>query len=358
MSRIQELTLTSTPTIGPTCQAHHGDLPAVVFSAAEYTENFFHDFSEVFIPLFITVTTLFPADRHEFILVVSEARNWWIQKYSDLLQSFTRHPIVVIGNRADVNASDVTHCFGSAVVGLISHDMATINHSMIPGSLDLTDFHNLLEETYGHWVTYSVHSSPMAHNNDSHESMDMGIKSKRPPGSQRPKMVLISRPKGIGNTMLNEEEVRAVIVEFGFEVVMFQPTRNTSLQEAYKLIDSADVVFGMHGAAMTHVLFMRPGAVFVQVVPLAAEVCYSSLAKAMRLQYMEYKITTNESSLAEKYGLESLVVKDPIAFGGEGWGKMKIYLREQDVRIDLVRFKVYLKEAYGKALEFMRTKGL
>ncbi|CAN1152738.1 Xylan glycosyltransferase MUCI21 [Linum perenne] len=360
MSRIQEITLTSTPTIGPTCQAHHGDLPAVVFSAAGYTGNFFHDFSEGFIPLFITVNTLFPSDRGEFILVVSEARNWWIQKYSDLLLSFTRHPIIVIGNRADVNASDVTHCFGSAVVGLISHGMATINSSLIPGSLDLSDFRYLLEETYGHWVTYWVHNSSMTHNNDSHESTTMGIKSKRP-GSQSPKMVLISRPKEVGRAILNEEEVRVVAEEVGFEVVMFQPRTNTSVQEAYRLIDSADAVFGMHGAAMTHLLFMRPRAVFVQVVPLAAEwaaeVCYGSPAKAMGLQYMEYRITANESSLAEKYGLESLVVKDPIAFGGKGWGKMKIYLKEQDVRIDLVRLRVYLKEAYGKALEFMRTKG-
>lgn len=51
----------------------------------------------------------------------------------------------------------------------------------------------------------------------------------------------------------------------GFEVVVFEPTLRTWLRDAYALINSSHGLIGVHGAALTHSLFLRPRAVFVQV---------------------------------------------------------------------------------------------
>ena len=122
-------------------------------------------------------------------------------------------------------------------------------------------------------------------------------------------------------------------------------------------------MIGIHGAALTHSLFLRPGSVFVQVVPLGAEwvsqVCFEKPAKDMGLVYMEYKIKAEESSLIEKYDKDDMMIKDPVAYRGKNWSPvvMSIYLKEQNVKLDLVRFREYLKEMYKTAKKFMEKEG-
>ncbi|XP_021910174.1 uncharacterized protein LOC110823974, partial [Carica papaya] len=116
MLRINELKITSTAS-GPKCQTQH-DLPALVFSAGGYTGNFFHDFNDGFIPLFITVNSIFP--DQDFIFVISKANDWWIRRYTELLRAFSLHPII------DLDNDTSTHCFPNANIGLISHGFMTI----------------------------------------------------------------------------------------------------------------------------------------------------------------------------------------------------------------------------------------
>lgn len=60
-------------------------------------------------------------------------------------------------------------------------------------------------------------------------------------------------------------------------------------------------MIGVHGAAMTHFLFMKPGSVFIQVIPRgtswAAEEYYGKPAKKLGLKYIGYHVLTKESSL-------------------------------------------------------------
>lgn len=100
----------------------------------------------------------------------------------------------------------------------------------------------------------------------------------------------------------------------------------------------------------------------LQIVPLgtdwASEACYGSPAKVLGLDYMEYKIGVEESSLMAKYGREHGLVKDPIRSIGNRWGKvMDIYLKEQDVTLDLARFRGTLEKAYVMARKFMEDQG-
>ncbi|KAK9935073.1 hypothetical protein M0R45_022188 [Rubus argutus] len=333
MAHIKNLTLTAAPR-SPLCRVQH-NAPALVFAASGYTGNFWHDFNDGFIPLFITANTIFP--DQDFVIVVSEAPKWWPSKYADLLRMFTKHPIITMGN------DTTTHCFPSANLGLITHGFMTINQTLIPNSKTYMHFRGLLDKAYNK------------------QAQDQRFTSK--PTNPRPRLVLASRRHATGRTVMNQAQVIRLIKKAGFDVIVFEPKANTSLYESYTLLNSSHAFVGVHGAALTHSLFLRPGSVFVQVVPIglgwAANAFFGRVAKGLNLEYFEYKIGVEESSLVDKYGNDSLLLRDPFALQKTGWPTevMNIYLKEQNVKLDLVRFKGYLKKAYKKAKKFMDNNG-
>ncbi|PKI75513.1 hypothetical protein CRG98_004183 [Punica granatum] len=335
MSRIREFTLTAAKSPAP-CDVVH-PVPAVVFSAGGYVGNVFHEFNDILIPLFITVHTIYSGSR-DFIPVVDDATDRWAHKYADLFLSLSKYPILIINRTAGASR----HCFPSASVGLISHGFMTINPELISTSSNLSHFRELLDRAY--------------------TGGDIRNAATMTTGERRPRLVFVVRGRGVGRVLLNQEKVRKAAEAAGFEVVMFKPRGTTPLKEAYVLINSSHALIGVHGAALTHMFFLRPGAVFVQVVPLgadwAADICYGRAAKVLGLNYLEYTIEAEESSLTEKYGRESRLIKDPTASRGEQWGEvMAIYLKEQNVTLDLIRFGGTLKEAYLRAKKFMEDEG-
>jgi len=107
---------------------------------------------------------------------------------------------------------------------------------------------------------------------------------------------------------------------------------------------------GVHGAAMTHLLFMRPGSVCIQVVPRgtdwAAEAYYGEPARRLGLHYMPYRILPSESSLSGRYAEGDPVLADPDAVNAKGWQVTKrVYLDGQNVRLDMARFRRHLRRA-------------
>ncbi|KAK3222923.1 hypothetical protein Dsin_009948 [Dipteronia sinensis] len=121
-------------------------------------------------------------------------------------------------------------------------------------------------------------------------------------------MNLFRRPLPVGNKMnvgrviLNLKEVKSTANELGFDVKVFEPHKNTSLAESYRLI---------HGEAM-------PGCVLIQVVPIGtqwvSDQYFGDPARVLGLEYMEYKVRSEESSLVQKYGANQLELRDPKAF--------------------------------------------
>ncbi|CAH9119836.1 unnamed protein product [Cuscuta europaea] len=330
MYNIREVTLKLGPLNTSTCAVHH-TAPALVFSAGGgYTGNFFHDFNDVFIPLFITANSVF--SNQDFVLVVSQLKDWWVEKYKGLLHSFSKHQII------DSDKDNSSHCFPGASIGLIKHGFMTINPKLIQTSKTLVDFHTFLATTYNKQILV-------------------------PRIVNKPRLVLMSRNKTVGRAMLNEPEVERIAENVGFQVILFEPTRKTSLKEAFALVSSSHAMLGVHGAGLTHAMFLRPGSVFVQIIPIGAEdvseYCYGIPARVLGLDYMEYKIKTYESSLVEKYGNDSKILNDPLALQRGGWPPhiMDIYLKHQDVRLDPKRLRRCLKTAYHKAKVFMDKNG-
>lgn len=339
MATIDELHLKTINDSVQACDVVH-DVPAVVFSTGGYTGNVYHEFNDGILPLYITAGHF---NKH-VVFVILEYHDWWITKYGDILSQLSDHPPI------DFTNDRRTHCFPEAVVGLKIHDELTIDPAKMGNNRTIRDFRNLLDDSYKPRIRYIEQEEEEA------ESRSKLAPAKK---DRRPKMVIVARN---GSRMIqNEEEVVKTAEEVGFAVHVLRPERTTELAKIYRALNSSDAMIGVHGAAMTHLLFMRPGKVFIQVVPLgtdwAAESYYGSPAKKMGLKYMEYKIEAKESSLWREYDEQDAVVRDPESVNARGWEvTKKVYLDGQNVRVNCERFRKYLVRAYGTLVKKKNKK--
>ncbi|XP_014492882.1 protein O-linked-mannose beta-1,4-N-acetylglucosaminyltransferase 2 [Vigna radiata var. radiata] len=323
MSFVKELNLiVAQPKLS--CNVTH-HTPALVFSAAGYTGNHYHEINEIFIPLFITINKLF--SNQDVTLVVTEGKMWWFQKYAELLAAFSPHRSIINAN----NLSTV-HCFPSATLGLMKHGPMIIDPKLLlPNPKTLIDFRAFLGKVYSKLGTPFMY-----------------------PKRDKPQLTLISRTAS--RVITNEEDVIKVAEELGFIVHVFEASRSTPMRKVYGVVHGSDVLLGVHGAGLTNFLFMRKGSVLVQVVPIGLEwvstTYYEKPPKYLGVEYLEYKIEVNESSLLQKYGGDSLVVKNPGAFQTK-WPQKRLHWTHQNVTIDITRFRNCLIKAHEKAKIFI-----
>lgn len=294
------------------CDMQH-DAPALVFSAAGYTGNLFHSFNNVILPLYITSQHL----NRRVVLVVLRYQEWWYRKYEAILSQLTDYPIVDFSN--DMR----THCFPAAIVGLRFHGTLTIYPERLRGHKNISDFQRLLAKAY----------EPNRRIKD-----DNGTKK-----NHTPKLVIISR-KGT-REIENERDMVQLGKELRFDVEVLRPNDTMLLKDIYDTLSTCDVAIGVHGAALTHFLFMRPGSTLIQIEPLGikdqAWECFGEPASKMGIQYVNYKIDPRESSLLyRKYPNSGKKTEKK-----KGWKHIKeMYLEGQNVTLDLNRLKVVLAQ--------------
>ncbi|CAN6443990.1 unnamed protein product [Victoria cruziana] len=294
------------------CHVEHHS-PAVLFSTGGYTGNVYHEFNDGLIPLFITAERF----KGNVVFVILEYHDWWMTKYGPIIQRLTKHEIV------DFRKDKRTHCFNELIAGLRIHDELSIN----PGpTSDMHDFQAVLAQAF----------------------MPPGNEPRRP--SPRPRLTILTR-KG-SRVLSNLKPVARIAEKVGFDVQTLCPKRNSDLGQVYRVLHSTQVLVGVHGAALTHFLFMQPGSVFVQIVPLglnwAAAAYYGEPAKKMGLDYLEYRIRIKESSLSKQYNPTDPVLVRPESVNSRGWGETKrVYMDRQNVQIDTKRFTKLLTRAYS-----------
>lgn len=76
--------------------------------------------------------------------------------------------------------------------------------------------------------------------------------------------LFITRDDAPTRRLLNQDELRPLIEEYGFETVSMSGLSVTGQAD---LFASADVVLGVHGAALVNLVFARPGARVVELIP-------------------------------------------------------------------------------------------
>ncbi|KAF5473260.1 hypothetical protein F2P56_009885 [Juglans regia] len=329
------------------CDVWH-DVPAVFFSTGGYTGNLYHEFNDGILPLYITSQHL----NKKVVFVILEYHDWWILKYGDVLSQLSDYPAI------NFSGDNRTHCFPEAIVGLRIHDELTVDSSLMEGKKSINDFQNLLDQAYWPRIRGLIQDEEREAQEKLEQKLSLSPTSEtwivmerevEEEQLEKPKLVILSRNGS--REITNQNLLVKMAEEIGFQVEELMPVRTSELARIYRVLNSSDVMVGVHGAALTHFLYMRPGSVFIQIIPLgtawAAETYFGEPVRKLGLKYIGYEIITEESSLYDKYDKGDPVLRDPDSVNEKGWQYTKsIYLEDQNVRLDLRRFRKQLVRAY------------
>ncbi|WVZ76421.1 hypothetical protein U9M48_024398 [Paspalum notatum var. saurae] len=317
LSHITEVTVKSSK-VGPECVKYH-DVPAVIFALTGYTGNLFHDFTDVLVPLFTTASEF----NGEVQFLITDMAIWWTKKYAAVFEKLTKYPLI------DFNKDNEVHCFKHAIVGLHAYMEFTIDPLKAPHNYTMVDFNRFMRRTY---------SLPR----DS--VMTLGEISKT-----KPRLLIISRQKT--RMFLNLKEIIAMAEELGYEVVVEEANVNSNVAHFAKVVNSVDVMMGVHGAGLTNCVFLPHHAILIQIVPWGAldgicRIDFGYPTEQMGLRYKHYSIGVHESSLTELYPPDHEIFKNPLAFHKNGFEFVRqTFMDTQNVRLDCKRFRPILLEA-------------
>lgn len=338
MNGITELTLRlASADEAPACDVMHEDVPAVVYSNGGYCGNYYHDFNDNIIPLFITTRHL----GRDVQLLVTQKQAWWFGKYGEIVDGLTRHDAV------DLDADARVHCYRRVAVGLRSHKDLSIDPRRAPNNVSMVDFKRFLMWRY---------ALPREH----------AIRTEEDDGDlrRRPRLLIITRRSK--RRFVNLDEIVAAAEEVGFDVTAsdLMPKKKgegeaaaaddsgqARMADASATVNAFDAMLAVHGSGLTNLLFLPMNAVVVQVVPLGrmeglAMDEYGVPPRDMNMRYLQYNITDGESTLSELYPRGHPVFLDPGPIHKQSWSLVKeIYLGKQDVRLDIARFRPVLHKA-------------
>ncbi|KAJ6977072.1 beta-1,2-xylosyltransferase XYXT1-like isoform X2 [Populus alba x Populus x berolinensis] len=225
----------------------------------------------------------------EVQFLITNGWSAWITKFKTILKALSRYELINIDNRKDI------HCFGSMTAGLKrpSYKELVIDPSKSPYSIK--DFRQFLRSSYSLKKTRAL--------------------TIRDGTRKRPRL------------------------------------HNHFKKKIASIINSCDVVMGVHGAGLTNIVFLPEKAVLIQVIPFGgaewlSRTFFEEPAKDMNIRYLDYKIKVEESTLIQQYPADHAVLKDPSVIGKQGWlAFQSIYLQKQNVTIDVNRFRPTLVKA-------------
>uniref|UniRef100_A0A0D9VFC4 Glycosyltransferase 61 catalytic domain-containing protein n=1 Tax=Leersia perrieri TaxID=77586 RepID=A0A0D9VFC4_9ORYZ len=317
LGNIRELTVKSSK-VAPECTKYH-NVPAVVFALTGYTGNLFHDFTDVLVPLFTTASEF----NGEVQFLITDMAIWWTRKYKVVFDKLSKYPLI------DFNNDDQVHCFKHAIVGLHAYMEFTIDSSKAPHNYSMVDFNRFMRRTYSlprDFVTV-LGEIPKV----------------------KPRLLIISRQRT--RMFLNLKEIVAMAEEIGYEVVVEEANVSSDLFHFGKVVNSVDVMMGVHGAGLTNCVFLPQNATLIQIVPWGgldwiSRIDFGNPAEQMGLRYKQYSIGVHESSLTDQYPLDHEIFTNPLSFHKHGFEFIRqTFMDKQNVRLDCNRFKPVLLDA-------------
>ncbi|KAK1553360.1 hypothetical protein Q3G72_033683 [Acer saccharum] len=322
MNRVREWSVKSVndPKKFPQCTQNHS-IPVVLFSNGGYAGNHFHDFTDIVIPLFLTSRQF----NGEVQFLITNKQSWWIKKFRKVVKNLSKYDPV------DIDKEKGVHCFTSGIIGLKRHDKE-LNIDPSLSSYSMKDFRQFLRSSYS-------------------LKKDTAIKIRDSEKKRPPRLLIITRKRS--RTFTNTAKIVLMARKMGFKVVVAEADMNVS--KFAEIVNSCDVLLGVHGAGLTNIVFMPENAVFIQVVPFGgvewlAKTDFEEPSKDMNLRYLEYKIKMEESSLIQQYPVDHQVLRDPASIGKQGWYAFRsVYMDKQNVELHLNTFR----PTFLKALELL-----
>uniref|UniRef100_A0ACD5TLC0 Uncharacterized protein n=1 Tax=Avena sativa TaxID=4498 RepID=A0ACD5TLC0_AVESA len=317
LSHITELTVKSSK-VAAECTKNH-DVPAVIFSLTGYTGNLFHDFTDVMVPLFTTASQF----NGEVQFLITDMALWWTIKYHTVLEKLSNYPVI------DFSKDDQVHCFKHAIVGLHAYMEFTIDSLKAPHGVTMVDFNRFMRGAYslGKDTAVMLGENPKV----------------------KPRLLIIKRHRT--RMFLNLDEIIAMAEGLGFEVVIDEANVSSDISGFARLVNSVDVMMGVHGAGLTNCVFLPQNATLIQIVPWGgldwiSRTDFGNPSEMMGLRYKQYAIGIDESSLTEKYPRDHDIFKDPISFHKRGFEFIRhTFMDNQNVKLDCNRFRPILLEA-------------
>ncbi|MDQ3607102.1 MAG: glycosyltransferase family 61 protein, partial [Gemmatimonadota bacterium] len=88
----------------------------------------------------------------------------------------------------------------------------------------------------------------------------------KPHSAPPARRIFISRAKATRRRLLNEEEIWSILEPAGFERVIME---DLSLREQVDLMAETAVLFAIHGAGLTNMMFCAPGTHVVEIADLS-----------------------------------------------------------------------------------------
>ncbi|XP_042425582.1 alpha-1,3-arabinosyltransferase XAT2-like [Zingiber officinale] len=315
----------------PQCTVDHGDVPAVVFSVGGYTGNLFHDFTDLLVPLFVTAGPF----HGKIQFVVADWKSWWINKYLVVFRKLTNYQLMDL----EQQSAGQVHCFKQVVVGLRAHKEFLIDPARSPNRYTMVDFKRFMR------IAFSLERDALNNATDGGHL----------PPRRKPRLMLIARKQSRAFT--NVPEIVAMAEELGFEVMVAEADAGSDLARFAGVVNSCDVMVGVHGAGLTNMVFLPANATVVQVVPWGAlewlaMLDFGNPAKAMGLHYVQYSIGIEESTLRERYPRGHAVFTDPMSFHRRGFAVVRsTFMVRQDVKLDVKRFRELLGKEVGHMVQ-------
>jgi protein O-mannose beta-1,4-N-acetylglucosaminyltransferase len=291
----------------------------VVFSTGGCGTNFFHAMSDLIVPLYITA--------HEYSgrvqLVITDYEPKWVAKFRPILAALSMHPVI------DLDADTAVRCFPSARVGLESHRMLGIDPSLSRNGYTMMGFRDFLRSTFSlqrPWTTPVISRST----------------------GRKPRLVMVLRRHS--RAITNEADAISSMVDLGFEVVAAGPEDASDMGQFAGVVNSCDVMVGVHGAGLTNMVFLPHNGTIVQIIPWGnlkypCRFDFGDPVPDMGLRYEEYEVTAQETTLKDKYPRDHPVFADPLSIERKGkvWD---VFLEGQNVTLDIDRFRGAMQQIY------------
>ncbi|RZR77751.1 hypothetical protein BHM03_00002923 [Ensete ventricosum] len=295
-------------------------VPAIIFATGGYMGNFFHETTDLIIPLYITSHKF----NGEVQFLISDMLPWWITKYELLLKKLSHYEII------DFNRDPLVRCYPRVIVGISFHRDMSIDPAR-SGGVTMFDFGQFIRSTYSLKRERAI---KLGANQD-----------------KKPRLLIIARKRT--RRFTNVDEIARMAEWEGFEPVVAEIKENQSLVEFARIVNSCDAMLGVHGAGLTNLIFLPTSAVVIQVVPLGGleTFCWTDYGVPtleMKMRYLQYSISIAESSLIDRYGITNPVVTNPkvVLDQKDGWRNWtSIYFFNQDVKLDVGRFSSVLVHA-------------
>ncbi|KAK3146837.1 hypothetical protein QOZ80_3BG0273140 [Eleusine coracana subsp. coracana] len=257
MSKIQVMSIRSTSPaaagddiiVPPRCTVRH-DVPVVVFSTDTYRTNYFHAMSDIIVPLY---TTAHEFDGNVQLLIAG--------------YDLCLYPVI------DLDAAAAVRCFLATAIGLEGHKILGIDPSLSRNGYTMMGFCDFLRSTFSLPRPWST-----------------------PIGQKKPRLVMVLRRHS--RALTNEADAVAAMAGLRFDVVAAAPEEVRDMDRFASVMNSCDVMVGVHGAGLTNMVFLPHkqtrlrDATLVQIIPWGAMKWafwydFGQPAPGMGLRYVE-----------------------------------------------------------------------